>query len=265
MTCLPSSLPRGSALLRLFCPRISEATRLLPAVRRELVGAGSRFPLSTGLRIELVPIVEGGLFGYELVPDRKTHTYVTIGCDAMGEPTLRKTLYGDGARNALQLVTADGRTASRDAFTETYGTTHRDTRFPDWAAAAESAWAQLLVLFPERPRQPVVIGEHVHRVSRSGAVDSSFVLGEMGPVHSLLRRAKRGATGICLDGHAWRARRAGLPDGQTYGCCGGRLRRRRCTNRGRSRYLMRMAPATNTSIARSTLFCPIARSAHRTR
>jgi len=46
---------------------------------------------------------------------------------------------------------------------EAYGTAHRDTRFPHWAAAAESAWAQLLVLFPERPRQPVVVSEHMHQ------------------------------------------------------------------------------------------------------
>jgi hypothetical protein len=163
-------------LLRLFCPRISEAISILPAVRRELVGAGSRVPLCTGLRIELVPIVERGLFGYELVPDRKIHTYVTIGCDGTGAPTLRKTLYGDGARNALQLVTADGRAASRDAFTETYGTTHRDTRFADWGAAAESAWAQLLVLFSERPRQPVVIGEHVHQcLDRALSIAHSYL------------------------------------------------------------------------------------------
>ncbi len=112
--------------------------------------------------VDLFPIVESGLFGYELVPGRKTHTYATIGCNALGEPVLRKTHYGNGARNALQLVAVDGHIPSTSERGEGYGTKQRDSHFPDWPAAAESAWAQLSVLFPDRPRQPVVVPEHVH-------------------------------------------------------------------------------------------------------
>jgi hypothetical protein len=148
---------------RSFCPRLSEAQHLLPLLRNHLIATASGYPLPTGLALDLLPIVEDGLFGYELVPDRKTHTYVTIGCNAQREPVLRKTLYGVGAPNALQLVAANGHILSRSERAARYSTQQRDAHFPDWPAAAESAWAQLLFLFQERPRQPVAVREHVHR------------------------------------------------------------------------------------------------------
>lgn len=148
---------------RSFCPRLSEASHLLPLLRSHLIAAASRYPLPVGLTIDLLPIVEDGLFGYELVPDRKTHTYVIIGCNAQGEPVLRKTLYGVGAPDALQLVAVNGHILSRSERASRYSTQQRDSRFADWPAAAESTWAQLLFLFPERPRQPVALREHEHR------------------------------------------------------------------------------------------------------
>ena len=146
-----------------FCPRLSEARHLLPLVRSHIIAVASRYPLPTGLALDLLPIVEDGLFGYELLPDRNTHTYVSIGCNAHGEPVLRKTLYGVGAPNALQLVAVNGPILSRSERAARYSTQQRDSNFPDWTAAAESAWAQLLFLFPERPRQLVAVREHVHR------------------------------------------------------------------------------------------------------
>jgi hypothetical protein len=85
----------------------------LPLLRRHLVAAACRYALTPGLTIDLLPIVEDGLFGYELLPDRNTHTYVTIGCNAQGKPVLRKTLYDVGATNALQLVAVNGHILSR--------------------------------------------------------------------------------------------------------------------------------------------------------
>jgi hypothetical protein len=151
----------------LFWPRLSEAMHLLPLLRRHLVAAASRYALTPGLTIDLVPIVEDGLFGYELLPDRNTHTYVTIGCNVQGEPVLRKTLYDVGATSALQLVAVNGHILSRSQRGSRYDTQQRDSHFPDWPAAAESAWAQLLIIFPERPRQPprqpIAVHENVHR------------------------------------------------------------------------------------------------------
>ena len=147
----------------LFWPRLSEAMHFLPLLRRHLVAAASRYALTPALTIDLVPIVEDGLFGYELLPDRNTHTYVTIGCDAQGDPVLRKTLYDVGAPSTLRLAALNGHILSRSERASRYSTQQRNSHLSDWPAAAESAWAQLLFLFPERPRQPVAVREHEHR------------------------------------------------------------------------------------------------------
>ena len=146
-----------------FSPRLSEARRMLPLLRSELVAAAALYPLPAGLALDLIPISEDGLFGYEVIPDRATHTYVTIGCNAHGEPVLRKTLYGVGPGNALRLVGLDGNLLSRAERAERYGYKQREARFPDWKTAAQAALAQLLVVFPQRPRRPVAVIEHVHR------------------------------------------------------------------------------------------------------
>lgn len=148
---------------RSFCPRLSEAQYLLPLLRSHLIAVAFRYPLPAGLALDLLPIVEDGLFGYELIPDRNTHSYVTIGCNAQGAPMLRKTSYGVGAPNALQLVGVNGQILSRSARASRYSTQQRDSRFSDWTSAADSAWAHLFFLFPERPRQAVAVREHAHR------------------------------------------------------------------------------------------------------
>jgi hypothetical protein len=148
---------------RSFCPRVSEARYLLPLLRSHLIAAAFRYPLSAGLALDLLPIVDDGLFGYELIPDRNTHSYVTIGCNAQGAPVLRKTSYGVGAPNTLQLVSVHGQILSRSARASRYGTQQRDSRFSEWTSAADSAWEHLLLLFPERPRKAVAVREHAHR------------------------------------------------------------------------------------------------------
>ena len=159
----PPPVNLGSCMAELFCPRLSEAMHFLPLLRKHLVATASQYALPTGLAIDLLPIVEGGLFGYELLPDRKTHTYVIIGCNAQGEPVLRKTVYGVDASNALQLVAVNGHLLSRTERASRYSTQQRDSHFLDWPVAAESGWAQLLILFPERPRQPIAVRENIHR------------------------------------------------------------------------------------------------------
>ena len=157
----PLSVPREAAVSTTFCPRLSEARQLLPLLRSHLIAAASRHPLAAGLALDLLPIVEDGLFGYELLPDREAHTYVTLGCNRQGEPVLRKTLYG--APNTLQLVAVNGHILSRSERAARYSTRQRDYHFADWPAAVDAAWAHLLALFPERPRQPVAVREHRHR------------------------------------------------------------------------------------------------------
>ena len=143
-----------------FCPRLSEAGHLLPLIRGYLVAAAPR-PLATTL--DLVPIVEDGLFGYELLPDSETHICPILGCNAQGEPVLRKNWYDAGAPDALHLVAANGRLLSRSERAARYGIQRRDSKFPDWSAAAEAAWAQLLILFSDVPRQAPILRENTHR------------------------------------------------------------------------------------------------------
>jgi hypothetical protein len=150
-------------VLRAFHPRLSEARHLLPLVRSHLVAVASRYSLPTGMGLDLLPIVEDGLFGYELLPDLVTHAYLTIGCDAQGTPVVRRTLYDCGASNALFLAALNGHTLSRGKRAAHYGNEQRDAHFPDWPAAAESTWAQLGTLLPQRPRQPVILRENLHR------------------------------------------------------------------------------------------------------
>jgi hypothetical protein len=150
-----------SAANRSLRPRLSEARQLLPLIRRHLSAAASRRPLATTL--DLVPIVEDGLFGYELVPERETHTYPILGRNAQGEPVLRKTSYGVGAPDALKLVAVNGRLLSRSERAARYTAQRRDFLFPDWLAAAEAAWEQLLILFPDLPRRTPILRENIHR------------------------------------------------------------------------------------------------------
>src|SRR5207253_2983781 len=90
------SLRAGDTVLRsaetmteCFYPRLSLARDFLPVLRAQLVAAASRHPLYGGLSLDLLPVVEDGVFGYELVSDRNTHTYLTVGCNARREPIVR--------------------------------------------------------------------------------------------------------------------------------------------------------------------------------
>ena len=94
---------------RSFCPRLSEARHLLPLLRSHLIAAASRTPLAAGLALDLLPIVEDGLFGYELVPDRDAHAYVTIGCNAQGETGARRALQYPAARVSVSRLACCGR------------------------------------------------------------------------------------------------------------------------------------------------------------
>lgn len=149
-----------SAANRSFRPRLSEACRLLPLIRGHLIAAA---PEALAAALEFVPIVEEGLFGYELVPDRESNIYPIVGCNARGDVVLRRNSYGVVAPDALRLVAVNGRLLSRNGWAPRDRVRRRDALFPNWHAAAQAAWAQLLPLFPDLPRQPPVLGENTHR------------------------------------------------------------------------------------------------------
>jgi len=142
-----------------YCPRLSEAKHLLPLLRGYLVGAA---PDRIATPIDLVPIVEDGLFGYELIPDRDMHVYPIIGRNAQGEPVLRKNSYA-GTPSALHLVAVDGALNFQSRRAARSSIQRRDTVFPNWLAAAESAWGHLLALCGDLPRQTPVLRENTHR------------------------------------------------------------------------------------------------------
>jgi hypothetical protein len=100
-----------SAGNRSSCPRLSQAKDLLPLIHGRLIEAACRYGIAIAL--DLCPIVKDGLFGYELIPECDTHTYLIIGCDTEGRPVVRKTSYGCGAPDALRLAAVNGRLLSR--------------------------------------------------------------------------------------------------------------------------------------------------------
>ena len=145
---------------RSYCPRLSEARHLLPLLRGYLVGAAPG-PLATP--IDLVPIVEDGLFGYELIPHRDINVYPIIGRNAQGEPVLRNNLYGAGTANPVHLVTVDGALNFPSRRAARSSAQRRDTLYPNWLAAAESAWAHLRTLCADLPRRTPILRENTHR------------------------------------------------------------------------------------------------------
>ena len=156
-----------------FRPRLSEAKHILPLLRERIVDMSMARPLPKGLSIELVPIVEEGLFGFELETNRETHTYLIIGCNAQDAPVIRETVYDTRAPSALQLVAMHGQTLSRPEREARFHAQRRDSQFKDWPAAVEALWNRLSALFPGHPRQPVALPDARNR-SLEGALSVAW-------------------------------------------------------------------------------------------
>jgi hypothetical protein len=156
-----------------FRPHLSEANRILPLLRERIVDTSMAHPLPKGLSIELVPIVEEGLFGFELETDRETHTYLIIGCNAQGAPVIREAIYDIRAPRALQLVTVHGQRLSRSDREARFRAQRHDSQFNDWPDAVEALWNRLSTLFPRHPRQPAAIPDARNR-SLEGALSVAW-------------------------------------------------------------------------------------------
>ena len=138
-------------------PRLSQAKHLLPTIRAHLVDAAARHSLPAGFSLDLVPIVEDGLVGYEFLPNWATWTYVTIGCDERCEPVLRLSTYRAEAPSVLRVASVDGRTLPQEELDAVHRPRQRDCVLSDWPSAAEAAWTELAALFPEEPRQCIEV------------------------------------------------------------------------------------------------------------
>jgi len=153
---------------RAFCPRLSTAKDALPLIWRNLIAAVSRNRRS--FNFDAIPIVEGGLLGFELVPDRPAHSYLILGCNAKGEPVLRKTSYGLEAPGALNLIARDGRVLPHGERVARSAVQPRDYLFGDWPMASQTALDTLSSLCPELGRRT-----HTLRESQPGFEDALAV------------------------------------------------------------------------------------------
>jgi hypothetical protein len=146
-----------------FYPRLSQAAQLLPVLREHLADAAAHVSLPTGLVIDLLPIVENGLFGYELVPNRSPQTYLTIGSDDRGVPVMRRSLYCTATPSALRMASINGRFPSQHELDARYHIEQQDTCFRDWSSAAEALWDELAALFADGSPRSIVIQHDLHR------------------------------------------------------------------------------------------------------
>ena len=111
---------------------------------------------------DLLPIVEDGVFGYELLPNRDTHTHVTFGVDANDTPLVRRNLYCTSAPSALRLATVGGHSLLQDELEAWDDIEQRDARYSDWPSAAAAVWAELATLFADRRRYAIAIHDAGH-------------------------------------------------------------------------------------------------------
>lgn len=140
-------------------PRISHAKDLLPIIREHLVAAASHHSLPAGLTLELLPIVEDGLVGYEFLPNQATNSYLTVGCDDRGVPVLRERLYRPDGPGALRVAALNGRTLSAGDKAAASKLRRRDAILTDWPSTAEAAWIELASMFPQQPRHCIDLDE----------------------------------------------------------------------------------------------------------
>ena len=192
-------------------PRLSQAKDLLPKIRAHLIDAASRHSLPAGFSLDLVPIVEDGLVGYEFLPNWATWTYLTIGCDERCEPVLRVSTYRAEAPSVLRVASVDGRAAPA-------GRARRRASPPaarlrpvrlavgcrsgmDRARGAVSGGAAAM---HRGPRLSV-------RVPRRGAGDRLRAPGRLRSLDRFLRRARRSALRFCVEARRWRTRAADIP------------------------------------------------------
>ena len=143
-------------------PRLSQARSLLLLVRAHLGSAAFHYSLPADLTLDLLPIVEDGLFGYEILPDLEARTYLTIGIDKNDAAVVRKSLYCAASPSALRVATINGRTLSQHELDAWSGIEQRDTPYSDWTSAAAATWAELAIVFPDRPRYPISILDTWH-------------------------------------------------------------------------------------------------------
>ncbi len=183
-----------------YFPRLSEAKILLPLLRAQLIAAAPRYLLPNNISLDLLPIVEDGLFGYELVPDRNTHTYLTIGWYETGEAVLRRTVCYVATPSTLRLAALNGESIACSNFRSRNCPPQRDARFAETSDAVDSGLSQLVALFPERPRKTVEFHVNVHRYLDEALATAHAYLSQWDPFIEFVGLPDEAQFGFALKG-----------------------------------------------------------------
>ncbi len=188
-----------------YCPRLSEARTLLPLLRAQLIAAATRYSLPHNISLHLLPIVEDGLFGYEIVPDRNAHTYLTIGWCETGEAALRRSLCYVDAPSTLRLAALNGEAVACSNYSARNCPQKRDSHFAELADAVDSGLSQLVALFPERPRKAVEFQVDEHRYLDKALATAFAYLSQWNPFIEFVGLPDEAQFGFALrgihDGH----------------------------------------------------------------
>ena len=166
-------------------------------MRGHLVEAAACCSLPAGFSLDMVPILEEDLFGYELTPTDVAETCLTLGCKSDGEPVLRKESLASAVPAALRLATVDGRTIAPGLRAPLSRTGRREIRFPDWGSAARVACDELETLFPGAPRRPPADQCRPECVARAGIAGGRDEARAMESGYPFLWAAERGANRVC--------------------------------------------------------------------
>jgi hypothetical protein len=183
-----------------YCPRLSEAKTLLPLLRAELIAAAPRYSLPNNISLDLLPIVEDGLFGYEIVPDRSTHTYLTVGWYEAGEAVLRRTVCYVAAPSTLRLAALNGESIACSNFRSRNCPPQRDARFVETSEAVDSGLSQLVALFAEGPRKTVEFNVNVHRYLDEALATAHAYLSQWNPFIEFVGLPDEAQFGFALKG-----------------------------------------------------------------
>jgi hypothetical protein len=163
-------------------PLLSQAARILPLVREHFSQAAAHCSLPLGFSLDMVPILEEELLGYELVPLALAETCLTLGCKPDGEPVLRKECLANVTPAALHLATMDGRTIARAARALSSRSGRRDMRFPDWPSAAKFACAELEYFSPGAPRRPPLLNTRPNASLERALLAAASRLAQWSPI-----------------------------------------------------------------------------------
>ena len=146
-------------MLEAFCPRISEASELLPLVRSHVIVAAAHNPKAASHLADLIPILDEGLFGYELIAAGDSDTCLTLGCKHNRRPVVREVCYRV-PHGILRLAASDGRRFNHRDRRPRFRVRTHDHEYPDWSSAAAFALTTMAARFPIQtaPMPPLALG-----------------------------------------------------------------------------------------------------------